>query len=137
MKTTNEPEVQPETTTQAASTSSKPEEPPAVPVASEPVTSSGCSDNVLFVDEFGQPCQKWAGLNCSKAAEEFGFTQDAEDDVIEMCPWSCGLCDQPEDDTIHVKITAVLTPTGTPRSVNSLAQKRQREAGKRCDCATR
>lgn len=145
-----------------------------------------CEDTPGFLDERHEPCGAWAAyvaakIECHRATEEIGFSQDGEDALIRNCPKSCGLCGESKDalaaeasttpqdttpqvtttpetattpgavtpetttpcdcddmETVHVKITAVLTPKGSARSGGSLAQRaarRGRRTSSGCDCS--
>mmetsp|Transcript_20120 Transcript_20120/g.41710 ORF Transcript_20120/g.41710 Transcript_20120/m.41710 type:complete len:608 (+) Transcript_20120:85-1908(+) len=65
--------------------------------------SQACIDVPGFVDEWvgqslyptwGGTCAEWAPHDCSKAVEEWGYSQQGEDDILANCPASCGSCGQ-------------------------------------------
>jgi len=60
-----------------------------------------CFDNPDFQDEFaGSPswpgwtgtCIEWTGANCARAREDYGYSQQGENDIIANCPLACGQC---------------------------------------------
>jgi len=60
----------------------------------------GCEDVPGFLDEFagvgpwGGTCAEWAatGSACDSAAEDWGYTQQGEADILANCRRSCGTC---------------------------------------------
>ncbi|CAK0805751.1 unnamed protein product [Prorocentrum cordatum] len=156
-----------------------PEEVSEVPGSDGPPEGGApCEDTPGFLDERHEPCGAWASrqVECHRATEEIGFSQDGENAVVRSCRKSCGLCgsrpagapapevdgtapqptapettepenttleaatpcDCDDEETVHVKITAVLTPK-TQAPGGSLAQRAARGGGRRygsgCDCS--
>lgn len=51
-----------------------------------------CVDDGSFVDAYGYDCDDWDGYNCYNARETWGYSQSEEDDVLDGCPLTCGVC---------------------------------------------
>ncbi|CAK0816898.1 unnamed protein product [Prorocentrum cordatum] len=54
-----------------------------------------CTDNATFRDSLGFPCTDWIDYTCDRAAqvEGWGYTKQAQDDILSNCKLSCGLCE--------------------------------------------
>ncbi|CAK0881437.1 unnamed protein product [Prorocentrum cordatum] len=86
--------------------------PRPTPAAGEPAAAAegapveGCKDSPGFTDELAADaglregsdwtgsCEDWAPFDCSRAAEDWGFTPEGEEELLRQCPRSCGLCRQ-------------------------------------------
>ena len=52
-----------------------------------------CKDDPTYVDSKGYYCDQWVGDDCTKAASpEWGYSQKAQDEILEKCPYSCMQC---------------------------------------------
>lgn len=54
--------------------------------------SCTCLDTPGYIDALGYYCSDWFEFDCNLAEEDWGYTEEEEQDVIENCPESCGLC---------------------------------------------
>jgi hypothetical protein len=57
-----------------------------------------CRDSLSFEDENGDKCRAWRGYDCSLAHVEFGFSPQNEQSLLTNCPFSCGNCQQQEQE---------------------------------------
>lgn len=57
-----------------------------------------CEDDKDFTDQDGYRCGDWKGYKCNQAADKWGYSVQAQRDLIEACPFTCGSCDSAEDD---------------------------------------
>lgn len=65
-----------------------------------------CRDTPGYRDAQGYRCDEWVGYDCTRAVEDWGYSQAQEDDIIENCPVSCDLCeDDDDDDDTGVEVT--------------------------------
>jgi len=53
-----------------------------------------CTDNGLFRDDVDlESCARsWKGYNCNTAASDWGYTEAEQHDLLNNCPFTCGLC---------------------------------------------
>jgi hypothetical protein len=54
--------------------------------------SASCADNPSYIDEKQYPCAWWREYDCSRAFIDYDYTRQGEDNLLENCPSSCGLC---------------------------------------------
>jgi hypothetical protein len=63
----------------------------------DPSLSEVCSDTEGFVDiDAGYPCNAYAAYDCLDEdlfVEGAGYSREAWQDIVENCPFSCGLCE--------------------------------------------
>ena len=51
-----------------------------------------CKDDWEFQDKSGYSCDEWVGDDCTRAVEDWGYTQSDEDALLQNCPYSCLQC---------------------------------------------
>jgi hypothetical protein len=51
-----------------------------------------CRDDPIFKDEKGFYCDQWVGEDCARAAEDYGYSQANEEQILAKCRHSCLLC---------------------------------------------
>jgi len=92
-------------------------------------TCGACEDVLGFADEWagigtwGGTCAEWAatGSPCDRAAEDWGYSQQGEDDILGNCTRSCGRCSEQESPIFLIQN---ITPSGKGyriRANNSLS----------------
>eukprot|EP00927_Polykrikos_kofoidii_P059598 TRINITY_DN54744_c0_g1_i1.p1 TRINITY_DN54744_c0_g1~~TRINITY_DN54744_c0_g1_i1.p1 ORF type:complete len:1022 (+),score=121.94 TRINITY_DN54744_c0_g1_i1:51-3116(+) len=57
-----------------------------------PCIDPTCTDDYDFTDDEGYFCDSWIGDDCTQATVTFGYSAEAQAEVIDRCPRSCGLC---------------------------------------------
>ena len=55
---------------------------------------STCSDDKSFKDASGFKCRAWQGYDCYAAEEDYGYTKQAQDDLLNKCRKSCDSCEE-------------------------------------------
>ena len=55
---------------------------------------STCSDDKSFKDASGFKCRAWQGYDCYAAEEDYGYTKQAQDDLLNKCRKSCESCEE-------------------------------------------
>jgi len=45
-----------------------------------------------YRDAQDYPCSDWAGFDCTRAAEQYGYTAAEEVSILENCGGSCNIC---------------------------------------------
>lgn len=55
-------------------------------------TNSSCCDTVGFTSGRGHACTQWTGFDCTTAVADYGYSSDQMAELIENCPFSCGIC---------------------------------------------
>eukprot|EP00439_Symbiodinium_sp_Y106_P069830 s2683_g12.t1 len=55
-------------------------------------TNSSCCDTVGFTSGRGHACTQWAGVDCTTAMADYGYSSEQMAELIESCPFSCGAC---------------------------------------------
>ncbi|MCU0665442.1 MAG: hypothetical protein MUC50_24350, partial [Myxococcota bacterium] len=58
----------------------------------EGTCSTTCADNTSFVDAQGYKCSGWVGYDCTRAAEEYGYTAAQETQILQNCKKTCNQC---------------------------------------------
>ena len=56
--------------------------------------ASLCSDDKSFKDASGFKCRAWQGYDCYAAEEDYGYTKQAQDDLLNTCRKSCESCEE-------------------------------------------
>jgi V8-like Glu-specific endopeptidase len=51
-----------------------------------------CADLSGYRDAQGYSCSDWSGFDCSRAAEDYGYTTAQEASIVANCKLSCGTC---------------------------------------------
>eukprot|EP00930_Biecheleria_cincta_P045442 TRINITY_DN31311_c0_g1_i1.p1 TRINITY_DN31311_c0_g1~~TRINITY_DN31311_c0_g1_i1.p1 ORF type:complete len:804 (-),score=93.04 TRINITY_DN31311_c0_g1_i1:17-2359(-) len=57
-----------------------------------PCVDPNCQDDEDFIDEKGYFCDTWIGDDCAKAQEQWSYTWDGQQSVLNKCKKSCGKC---------------------------------------------
>ena len=52
----------------------------------------GCADNRSFRDAWNETCADWRHDNCFAAMEWYEYSLAEQDQVLQHCPDSCGVC---------------------------------------------
>ncbi|MCU0660756.1 MAG: hypothetical protein MUC50_00335 [Myxococcota bacterium] len=63
----------------------------------EGTCSVTCADNASFVDAQGYKCSGWVGYNCTRAAEDYGYTAAQEAAILANCKKTCNQCSTTTD----------------------------------------
>jgi hypothetical protein len=62
----------------------------------ETPSSDMCEDTAGYVDSVGFDCSSHIGYDCRNGVlytEEYGYSLEGWQDMVESCPESCGLCE--------------------------------------------
>ena len=55
---------------------------------------STCSDDKSFKDASGFKCRAWQGYDCYAAEEDYGYTKQAQEGLLNKCRKSCESCEE-------------------------------------------
>jgi hypothetical protein len=58
---------------------------------------STCPDDKSFKDASGYTCREWQGYNCYAAVEDYGYTKQAQNNLLNKCRKSCESCKEEDE----------------------------------------